>query len=363
MKSILTIAAVLYAATGWTQDTTGTTKNKGPFTVSGYVEAYYSYDFNKPADNNRPSFLYNHNRSNEFNINLAFIKAGYTAERVRANIAVAAGTYMNANYAAEPGVLKNILEANVGFKVSKNKNLWFDMGILPSHIGFESAISKDCHTVTRSLLAENSPYYESGAKLTYGTDNGKWLFSALALNGWQRIQRVAGNSLMSWGTQVQFKPTDKVTLNYSTFLGTDKPDSARLWRYFHNLYGIFQLSNKLGLTLGFDVGQEQINKGESKTNSWYSPVAILRYAPVDQWAFGVRGEYYNDEHGVIIPTGTRNGFKTSGFSGNVDYLPAKNIALRLEGRMLNSKDDIFIKSSESLTSSNTAVTFSAAVSF
>ena len=29
-------------------------------------------------------------------------------------IALAAGTYMNANYAAEPGVLKNIYEANAG---------------------------------------------------------------------------------------------------------------------------------------------------------------------------------------------------------------------------------------------------------
>ena len=41
----------------------------------------------------------------------------------------------------------------------------------------------------------------------------------------------------------------------------------------------------------------------------------------------------------------------------------KNVALRLEERMLNSKDDIFLKSNESATGTNTAVTFSAAVSF
>jgi hypothetical protein len=296
-------------------------------------------------------------------VNLAFVKGSYTADRIRANIALGVGTYMNANYAAEPGVLKNVYEANVGYKLSRTKNLWFDIGIMPSHIGFESAVSKDCWTVTRSMLADNSPYYESGAKLTYTTDNNKWLFSAMALNGWQRIQRVDGNSLMSWGTQVQFKPTDKVTLNYSTFLGTDKPDSVGLWRYFHNLYGIVQLAEKIGATLGFDIGQEQAKKGESKTNTWYTPVVILRFAPVDQWVFAVRGEYYSDEHGVIISTGTPNGFKTAGFSANVDYLPVKNIALRLEGRMLNSKDDIFMKKDESLTGNNTAVTFSAAVSF
>ena len=77
-----------------------------------------------------------------------------------------------------------------------------DIGIMPSHIGFESAVSKDCWTLTRSMLAENSPYFESGAKLSYTTNNGKLQFSVLALNGWQRITRVEGNSLMSWGTQV-----------------------------------------------------------------------------------------------------------------------------------------------------------------
>lgn len=362
MKRIIAIAMVLNVTTGMAQDTVQNT-NKGQVTFSGYAEAYYSYDFNKPADNYRPGFIYSHNRSNEFNVNFAFVKGSYTAERIRANIALGAGTYMNANYAAEPGVLKNVYEANVGYKLSRTKNLWFDMGIMPSHIGLESAISKDCWTVTRSLMAENSPYYESGAKLTYTTDNNKWLFSAMALNGWQRIQRVAGNSLMSWGTQVQFKPTDKVTLNYSTFLGTDKPDSARLWRYFHNLYGIFQLNDKIAASFCFDVGQEQATKGESKMNTWYTPAVILRYTVTGQWAIAVRCEYYNDEHGVIISTGTENGFKTSGFSANVDYLPVKNITLRLEGRMLNSKDDIFLKKDESLTGTNTAVVFSAAVSF
>jgi hypothetical protein len=361
MKRVLLGAAVVCSTSIIAQDSTKK-EDKGQFSVSGYAEAYYSYDFNKPANNYRPGFIYSHNRSNEFNVNLAFIKAAYSAERVRANLALAAGTYMNANYAAEPGVLKNLYEANVGFKLSARKNLWLDIGIMPSHIGFESAISKDCRTVTRSLMAENSPYYESGAKLTYTTDNNKWLFSAMALNGWQRIQRVAGNSLMSWGTQIQFKPTDKVTFNYSTFLGTDKTDSARLWRYFHNLYSIIQLSDKVEATICLDLGQEQATKGESDMNTWYTPAIILRYAPVDQWAFAVRGEYYSDEKGVIITSGTPNGFKTSGFSANIDYLPVKNIALRLEGRLLNSKDDLFIKNDD-VTDTNTAVTFSAAVSF
>ncbi len=182
MKKLLFISTLLTGTQLVAQDST-----KGSLIISGYVEAYYSYDFNRPINNNRPGFIYSHNRHNEFTINLAFLKGSYNAEKIRANFALAAGTYMNANYAAEPGVLKNIYEANAGVKLSKNKNLWLDAGIFGSHIGFETAVSKDCWNVTRSILAENSPYYEAGAKFTYTADNGKWMVSGLALNGWQRI--------------------------------------------------------------------------------------------------------------------------------------------------------------------------------
>jgi hypothetical protein len=120
MRTILMATAMLISAQIFITGPVNSQDNPA-FTVSGYVEAYYSYDFNKPMDNNRPGFIYSHNRHNEFNLNLGFIKGTYNAERVRANLALAAGTYMNANYAAEPGVLKNIYEANAGVKLSKTK--------------------------------------------------------------------------------------------------------------------------------------------------------------------------------------------------------------------------------------------------
>jgi len=363
MKKIL-LGAMLLAGSGlFAQDSAKTaTPAPNPFSFSGYVEVYYQYDFNKPADNNRPGFIYSHNRHNEFNLNLGFLKGSYNAERVRANLALAAGTYMNANYAAETGVLKNIFEANAGLKISRKKNLWVDAGIFSSHIGFESAVSKDCWTLTRSMLADNSPYFESGAKLTYTSDNNKWVVSGLVLDGWQRIKRVDANSLMSYGTQLQFKPDANITLNYSTFIGTDKPDSARLWRYFHNVYGIFNVTSKFGITAGFDIGSEQRAKGSSKMNTWYSPVLILKYAVNDKWTVAARGEYYDDRNGVIIASGTPDGFRTAGFSFNADYAPISNAVIRLEIRRLNSKNEVFTKGN-GVSNSNTFVTSSIAVSF
>lgn len=366
MKNKLMSAVMLIGLAAGAQDTIAVieeTQPTNPFTVSGYVEGYYSYDFSQPGNNTRPGFLYNFNRHNEFNVNLAFVRGTYSGDRLRANLAVGVGTYMNANYAAEPGVLKNVFEANAGYKLSPAKNVWFDIGIMPSHIGFESAIGKDNWALTRSLVAENTPYFNSGARLSYGSADGKLAISALALNGWQRITRVEGASLMSFGTQIYFKPSDKIALNYSTFFGTDKPDDDRKWRYYHNVYGIFQFTPVIGLTAGFDFGQEQKVKNNSDKFNLLTPVGILRITPGDKWAFALRGEYYRDEDGIIIATGTPNGFKTTGFSGNIDYMPVKNAVLRLELRNLSSKDAIFTDKDGNTTKTNTALTFSTAVTF
>jgi hypothetical protein len=314
-----------------------------PWQFSGYVETYYLFDFNKPTDNYRPGFVYSHNRHNEVNLNLGFLKASYTASQVRANLAFMAGTYANANLSAEPGVLRNILEANAGVKLSKTKNLWIDAGVFNSHIGFESAIGKDCWNITRSIQADNSPYFESGAKISYTTQDEKWFVSGLLLNGWQRIQRSNGNSTPAFGHQLTFKPNDKITLNSSSFIGSDKPDSLRQMRYFHNLYGIFQISPKVSLIGGFDIGAEQKFKESSTYNTWFSPILIARLAVSEKIAIGLRGEYYQDVHGVIIETGTRNGFQTFGFSVNLDLALQDNFLWRVEARSLNSKDPIFTR--------------------
>lgn len=339
------------------------TETKSALSVSGYAETYYNYDFNRPQNNTTPGFLYNFNRAGEINLNLALIKASYTTERVRANVALATGTYMNANYAAEPGVLKNIFEANIGVKVSKNSNLWLDAGVMPSHIGFESSIGKDNWALTRSMVAENSPYFETGVKLGFTSQDEKLYLAAVYVNGWQRIHRVDGNTTPAFGTQITYKPSGSVTLNYSTFIGNDKPDSARLMRYYNNFFGIFQLSEKLALTTGFDYGVEQKFKGSNNYNTWFVPVAIFRYSPSTRVNIAARAEYFQDKKGVIIATGTDNGFQTWGFSANLDYAIMPNVLWRVEARNFSSKDAIFTNRTDGPTSSNAFMTTTLTVAF
>ena len=352
--TIVLTAFVLFAARA--QDSTAN------FSWSGYMEAYYSYDFNEPADGNRAPFVYSFNRHNEINVNLGFLKAAYHSQTIRGNMAIMTGTYANANLADEPGVLRNILEANAGAKLSTTKNIWIDAGIFASHIGFENTIGKDSWNLTRSILADNTPYFESGVKVSYTSDNAKWFLAGFVLNGWQRIQRVPGNSLPSFGTQVTFTPTDKVLFNSSTFAGTETPDSARLMRYFHNFYSILQLTNNLGLTLGVDYGVQQSRPASNSFDNWWSPIVIARVTISNKVSMDFRAEYFDDDTRIIIVTENPYGFKTSGVSSNLDYKISDNAMWRIEVRNFHSKHPAFTRGSE-MVRDNTFVTTSLAISF
>lgn len=330
--------------------------------INGYVEAYYTYDFSNPGNHTRPGFIYSYNRHNEISPNLAYLKATFDNTKTRANVALMTGSYANANLAAEPGVLKNIYEANAGVKISKKNDLWIDAGVFASHIGFESAHAPSCWNLTRSILADNSPYYESGAKISYTSGDDKWFLSGLVLNGWQRIQKVDGNNTPSFGTQITFKPNSKILLNSSSFAGSDTPDNSKIMRYFHNFYGQFFIGENLGIITGFDFGVQQKNKDDNEFNIWYSPVLISKYALTDKLNVAARAEYYADENQVIITTGTPNGFQTFGYSLNFDYTFSEYALWRIEGRSFTGKDKIFT-SVNTASNQNYFVSTSLAISF
>lgn len=358
MRKLLLITALIFQNLLFAQSNS-TWKTKPDIKLSGFLDVFYSYDFNTPEGDNRQDFFFNHNRHNEINLNLGIIKVELNHDKYRAALALQSGTYANDNYAAEPGSLKLINEASVGVSLNEQNNLWIDAGIMGSYIGFESAISTDNPTLTRSLGAASSPFFITGAKLTYSPSD-KLDIAAIVTNGWQRIQRVLGNSMMSFGSQVNYHPSEKLQINWSTFVGTEDPDSTRRMRYFNDFYGIANISDKIELTAGFDFGYQQKSKGSSDYDSWFTPVVIIQYEINDRFITALRCEYFGDKAGIIIPTVSPNGFNVSSFSLNLDYSPAPSLVCRLEGRMLNSQDDIF-ELDEGYTSTDFFITASIAI--
>jgi len=338
------------------------------FNVSGFVDAYYSYDFSEPSDHQKPSFFYNHTRHNEFSLNLALVQFNYQNKKTRGSVGLMTGTYPQYNLAHEQELMRNIYEAYGGVELMND--LWLDAGVFGSHLGFESAISSDNITLTRSIMAENSPYYLSGVKLTY-TGIEKWTFLGIVSNGWQNISDLDNNKAI--GTQVIYEPNSKLTLNYSTMFNKEEklsysnlygtsfsfaPTKQNVNRFFNDIYVIIEPINKIKLIAAFDYGiQEGVSFYEWET--WYAPAVLISYEWTDKFVSGLRAEYYSDKRGVI----TQPNFEVFGTSLNLDYKASKNAVLRIEGKWLYSEDKIFKRSNNTLHSDNVAITTSLAITF
>lgn len=319
---------------------------KLPIVFGGFIDTYYVYDFNNPANHDR-SFTTQPSRHNEFNVNLTFVDAKLSTEQLRGRLALQTGTSVQSNYSSEPTLGQHIQEAVIGYRVTDK--LWIDGGIYLSHIGFESWISKENWTYTRSLAADFSPYYQSGVKATYQwTDT---LSTQLhVLNGWQNISEKNGNKAL--GLQIAYNPNPQLSFTYNNFFGNEVGSQ---WRFFNDLIAKVALTPTIQIAAIYDIGLQQTSGGESAA-VWQTYGAFVRYQFTPRLSFTARGEQFFDRNQVIVATGTANGFLTTGTSINADVTLHEQALWRTELRGLWSKDSIYPKGLGTSTSNGFIVT-------
>lgn len=325
---------------------------------SGYLEVFYGYDFDQPATSNRTDWLYNYNRFNEFNVNIGVLRSTMSYKNMYTKIALQAGTYVDDNYTAES--LKLFHEAYLGVYLDQDKKHIVEAGILPSYIGFETASSFSNLTLSRSVMAENTPYYFTGVKYNFKPSD-KWNFALITTNGWQRIEKPIAKALPTFGSQIVYTPSDKLTLNWSTFIGEEPIDDVHLrTRYFSDLYADYKWNDKWRSILGFDFGCQK-NSTTTDYDNWKSIAFITQYLVSEKWNVGFRGEYFDDKENVIVSA--VEPFDVVGSSVNLDFIPNSKLKWRNEVRWLSSDSKIFLNDSNEYTNSIVLLTTTLAFEF
>ena len=313
-------------------------------TFGGFVDGYYAFDFNRPASFDR-AFTTQPARHNEFNVNLAYVELKLDAPRTRGRFALQTGTSVQSNSAAEPrngsvsgpDLARLIQEAVVGIKIADN--LWVDGGIFLSHIGMEGFISRDNPMYTRSLVADYSPYYESGAKLTWQPIPAVTaLFTVV--NGWQNISET--NSAKSAGVRIDYNSSARTTLTYYNYIGNEAVDSATFNQIrFYNGVGVkSSLTTEFLVLAEFDHGTQQ-RASRSGNSNWYGGMLTGRYQATPMTAVVGRVERYQDKDQVIIATRLAAGFQANGVSLGLDVTPQSRVLWRTELRGFQGETAVF----------------------
>lgn len=323
---------------------------KAKLSVEGYVDAYFAYSFDHPKDANHPYFV-SYNRDNEVNVNLAYISLKYTSDRVRATFTPGWGTYLNANYASERQTLQNILEANVGVKLFKDKDIWLDAGVISSPFTNENAYSIDQLSYTRSLGAENSPYFLTGAKLTLPL-NSKWTAYLFMLNGWQVI--AAQHDPLDFGSQLEYKPNSKWDINFNTYIGNESSSTNPGYktRYFGDFYATYNPSDKWSFSADAYMGwQQRMEASDLITRNWWNANICARYTFTPGNSFSLRLEHFNDPYQILnVPVTNVSGFKLSSASVGYNRGITDDVLFRMEGRYFGSPAQLYQLRDGSITS-------------
>jgi hypothetical protein len=334
-------------------------------TFGAFVDGYIAWDTHRPRSLDR-AFTTTAARHGEFNINLAFVEALLSGHRLRGRFAAQFGTAVQANYAAEPrvgsfsgpDVSRFIQEAYVGYQL--HPTVWLDAGVFFAPFGAENWISRDNPVYTRSLIADNSPYYESGVRLAWQARPSLQL-QAHVINGWQNISET--NQDKALAVRVDWTPTPALTLTYDSFRGNEQPDSvAGRVRQFHEGIAKLAIDARTSLAASFDYGRQQRGNAAG-ASSWRGYALLLRRELTKTVGLGARIEGYSDPEQVIVSTGQGVGARITGGSLNADVRLHPRALWRTEWRALGARDAVFPAGATRVVRTNAALVSSVALTF
>lgn len=326
-------------------DTSGA-QHLGKLSLSAYLDLYYSHFTGSTGGTGQLPYLVSSARNNEVSLNLAHIDIRYNDENLRARFVPGFGSYMNSNHGAEPGTLAYVVEASAGVRISKKRNIWLDGGVIGSPYSNENPVSKDHLMYTRSLAAENVPYYLSGLKLTIPVSR-KLKAVLYGLNGWQQVRDL--NNQKSLGTQLEWTVNENNLLNWDTYLGDERqagrPNERMRW--FTDLYWIGKAGKHWDFTscvfYGIQQRRDTVQAVIFTYQPWWNANFIARYRFNSHNEASARVEWFSDPGSVIqIPLNPAvNGYETGSAGICLGRRISEKALFRLEWRRFLAKNAIY----------------------
>jgi hypothetical protein len=337
----------------------------GPMDISGFIDGYYSVNFNRPTDsaNGQINDLYNFNdKTDQFNLSAAKLTLNHDPDPVGAHIDFIYGRtndFINAapSNSSSTDQLNYIEQAFLSLKPPKAKGFELDFGKFVTSAGAEVIEAKDNWNYSRSLLfAYAIPYWHFGGRTSLPVSKVETI-GVQVVNGWNNISKSNGGATVGL-TSVLTKPKYTWSANYY-----GGPENANTTSGFRNLFDTTLLltpNAKFNAYLNYDYGQNRdaittittaAAKGESphplattttgdkKLNHWQGVAFAAREQATGKQAVAGRFEYFNDPQG--FETGTSQHLYE--FTGTYEYKWIEGLLTRVEYRGDFSNVDPFHK--------------------
>ncbi len=370
MKKLLWIlmgVLILPARLSFAEEITGKQVGSIPsFKISGFVDVYYSYNFNGP--DSRFNRLRNFDiRDNQFGLNLAEVVVETTAspvgfridldfgeatDWVHGGINAADGTAA-LTVLPHPGPSDPVGVANPTTETFKHVQQAYvsyskgaasvDVGKFVTHLGAEVIETKDNWNYTRSLLfAWAIPYSHAGARAKYSV-NDMLAISGFYYNGDGIV--IDNNDGKTYGAQAALT-LGKLGLVQNWIGGPEKADPGPSgdWRHTFDTVATLGITDKLIVMANYDYGWEDNAAVTGADDATWSGLALYAKAAVtDRLTVIPRIEYFDDHDGIRTGGATgvagRNKMREATITG--EYRLGENLLTRLEFRADHASEPSF----------------------
>jgi len=317
------------------------------FTFGFYVDAYINQVLNSKSDTSDIiPFSGNCPVENQIRMNVAAIEVGYSADKVRGKLALQFGDAPNLLADQSVQFIKNLRQANFGFRIVKN--LWVDFGYMLNPVGYESTwpVLNQFSTVTVGGYFE--PGSILGVKVSYQvTDKlnlGFVLGNPYSI-AYGKNTNLAGMILLT------YNPLDNLSITYNNFFGNQALVDSDVENniLYNNLIVTYTPFKLLELVGQLDVAA-QTNSGlppdSNMIATMFSGFLQARFPFTDHVAAMTRFEFFNDPDGFLSGVyhfkGKTRGLLTYGIGCGFEYKPVKIGYIRVEYRYLNSSTGNYV---------------------
>ncbi len=315
--------------------------------VSGFIDGYYSFNFNRPSDTTDTGMvnqLYNFNdKTDQFNLSAAKLTLNHDPDPIGAHVDF---IYGRTNYFVNGGnadQLDFIEQAFISAKPPKAKGFEFDFGKFVTTAGAEVIESKDNWNYSRSLLfAYAIPYFHFGARTSMPVTKTETL-GVQVVNGWNNVTKTNGGATVGL-TSAYVKP--KYTWNLNYYGGPQNNHTTTGMRNLIDTTILLTPNPKFSAYINYDYGQNRDamqDQEDTLLKHWQGVAFAARGQVTPKSALAGRYEYFKDYNGWA--TGTTQNLNE--FTATYEYKYAAGLLARVEYRDDISNVNFFTKQSNS----------------
>ena len=328
--------------------------------ADAFVDAYASYNANGPKPQGPASPAGGFPGGNSFRafdvaqgfaLNWLGVNATYAADPIGGTVGLRFGPSA-ALYNAGPDNTYGMQYVKQAFATWKPASkLQLDFGKFDQPFGSEVADSQLNMNYTRSVLFWYiQPLFFTGLRATIPIAD-QFSILAFAANGWNNT--IDNNRGKTFGAQVMIKPADALIM-YIGYVGgpeqndfapggammapvVDVPNANDHWRHLVDFVADINPTKELRFLFNADYRTEDTVTANHSAVV-YGGNLVVRYTFSDAFSAAIRGEWYHDEHGDTLGTGSKTDIEDGTIT--LMYGIGNHLAFMLDGRMDFAQNDV-----------------------